>query len=119
MTSRPLGNDIIIRVRADLVRDPKDNSLYRDWDNATHVPIENCSVQAPKLSDKLRTEVDNEREFQLTFLRLYVPPNVSLRYTDRVIFQDNLFDVQGEPTPWRRFSGKEHHITALLKLREG
>ena len=119
MPTRPLGSDTVVRIRAELVRDPKDNSLYRDWENATELTIPDCSVQAPKLSDKLRNEIDNEREYQLTFVRLYAPPGTDLRYTDRLIFGNDLYEIQGEPTPWRRFNGQEHHVTALLKLREG
>lgn len=117
--ARQLGSDTIRRVRAQLVKNSRDNTWYRDWDNAVEEDIPNCSIQPVALSDRLRYETDAEREHQLIYYQGYAPSHTDLLYTDRVKYDGRLFEVQGQPTPWNDFSGTEHHVTFMLKLREG
>ena len=119
MSRRPLGNDTIIVQNAELVKDPRDNAWYRDWDNATETEVEGCNIQPTRLSDKLRDEDDHEREFHLTYFRGFAPLDAPLDYTSRVLFEGETYDVQGKPTPWRRLNGQAHHIAFMMKLREG
>lgn len=117
--TRKLGRDTITRVRAPLVRSNRDNTLYREWDQATETDIPNCSVQPVALSDRLRYETDAEREHQLIFYQVYAPPHTDIEYTDRVKYDGRLFEMQGQATPYINFYGREHHVAFMLKLREG
>ena len=114
-----LGSDKIVVIDAPLATDPRDNTRYRDWDNATRTVVENCNIQATKLSDKLRYEDDDEREYHMTYFRGYAPPGAPIKYTSRIEFNGDVYDVQSKPTEWRQFDGTPHHITFMMKLQEG
>lgn len=115
----PIGEQTITVVRAPLVQNDRDNTWYRDWENATHTDVPGCSVQPTRLSDKLRYEQDQEREYHMTYIRVYAPPGTDIVYTDKIKFDGKFYDVQGAVTPWRRTGGQEHHVAFLIKLREG
>ena len=118
---RRLGGDTIIVRRLPLKRDPVDNTQYYDHENPELITIEGCNIQPTKLSDKLRYEVDLERQFQQTFFRVYAPaPEAEvIKYTDEVEFKGDIYQVQGAVTEWRRRDGTPHHFTFMMKLREG
>lgn len=114
-----LGKNTVTRIRAPLATDPRDNSLYRDWDNAEELEISRCMVEPFPLSEKLNFEDEVSREFSQSAVRVYAPPTTDLVYTDRLRFDGNEYNILGHPGRWYDFSGKLDHVAAIAQIREG
>lgn len=116
---RPLGSDTFTILRAPLVTDPRDGSLYRDWDNPTETVVTDSNVQPFPLAEKLNFEDNRDREFARTAVRIFAPPGTDVEPTDRILFNGLTYDVFGHAGPWRRFSGQERYVQIILRVREG
>jgi len=114
-----LGNDSFIRKRAPLVQNPRDNTWYRDWDNATELLITNCMVQPFRLSEKLNFEITVEREFSRTVMRFFCPADTDIESTDRIIYLGKEYTVFGHLGQWFNFRGELNHVAFLARRREG
>lgn len=109
-----LGGSTVTIQRADLIFDPRYGSEYRDWDNAISVVVRGCNVQPFKA-----TEVLMDREYIDTHLRLFAPAGTSLEATDRVLYDGEVFEVDGQPARWYDDAGILDHIAANLKRKTG
>jgi hypothetical protein len=116
---RPLGNDTVTILRAPLVSVPRDGSLVRDWDNATTTSVTKCNVQPFPMAEKLVIEENRDREYVRSAYRVHAPAGTRVEHTDRVIYNGDTYDVFGHMGEWHRFSGKENHVTFIIRLREG
>jgi hypothetical protein len=116
---RPLGSDTFTIVRAALVTDSRDNSEYRDWDNATRTDIPDSNIQPFPMAEKLNFEDNRDREYSRTAIRVYAPPGTVVEPTDRIEFDGGTYDVFGAAGPWRRFSGQERYVQFIARIREG
>ena len=116
---RPLGRDTIVSHRAPLLTDPRDGSKYRDWDNPDLITVEGCNVQPFPLAEKLNFEDNRDREYARTAIRIFAPPGTRFEVTDRVIFEENTYDIFGHHGTWRRFSGVERYVQVIGRVREG
>ena len=117
--TKPLGNNTIVIIRAPLVTDPRDNSLYRDWINAARVTVSRCMVEPMKLTEKLNQEDNRDREYSKTSVRAYVPFDTDVIHTDRMEFMGEIFDVFGHPATWFGFDGQITYRAFIAKIREG
>ena len=113
-----LGDTTITIVRAPLVADT-DNTLYRDWANATYTDIPFCMFQPFQLSSRLQIQDNFDREYASSFFRLWFPGGTDIDAHDRIIVNGRNLDIWGIPGPWYDFAGVETHITCLCKEREG
>jgi hypothetical protein len=109
-----LGSDRIVVRDAPLIVDPRHGNRERDWNQASAVVVDRCSVQPFGA-----TEVAADREFTSTHVRLFAPPNVELSATSRVIFDGATYEVDGEPARWRDLDGRPSHVEAALKRLAG
>lgn len=119
MSTKPLGLNVIYIIRAPLVKDTRDNSFYRDWSNATETEIRNCMVEPYPMAEKLNLEENREREFVQSAVRMFVPPETDVVYTDRVRFDDELFQVLGHPFTWFDFRAKRVWKAVIAQFRAG
>jgi hypothetical protein len=117
--TRPLGSKSIIIVRAALVLDTRDNSLYRDWVNATQTTVTGCNVQPYPMAEKLNVEDTRDREYVRTALRCYAPKTTDVVYTDRVIYNSQLYDIFGDGGEWDHVDGSQNHLAFILRRRNG
>ena len=109
-----LGADRIIIRDAPLTTRTRHGGQTRDWDAATAVIADGCSVQAYGA-----TEQAADREFTATHKRLFAPADVTLAATSQVIFDGATYEVDGEPALWRDLDGRPSHIEAALKRLSG
>jgi hypothetical protein len=116
---RRLGQDEFIIRRAPLVTNPRDNTEYRDWDNATDTLVIYAQVQPFLLSEKLNFEITKEREFVRAGMRFFAPVGTDIRHTDRVIYLDDEYEVFGLDAPWTNFRGRLDHVAFIARRREG
>jgi len=116
-----LGTDSIIILNAELITNPRDNSLYRDWENATSVTVPHCNVQAFPLAEKLQFEFNLDREFTRSGFRVYAPANTAVFRTSRVRWRDEEYDVHGEPGPWHALNppSRLDHVAFIIRLIAG
>jgi hypothetical protein len=117
--TRPLGNNTVTIVRAPLVADPRDTSLYRDWDNATSTEVANCMVEPFPLAEKLNHEENRDREFSRSAVRVYMPEDSDVLRTDRMVFDGDQYEIFGHPGRWFDPRGVRNHIAVIARIREG
>lgn len=117
--TRPLGNQSIVVVRAPLAPNARDGTLERNWAAATRTTVSGCSVQPFKLAEKLNFEDNREREFARTALRVFAPAGTDIESTDRMEYAGKTFDVFGHSGSWNDFTGTQHHVAFVARLREG
>lgn len=114
-----LGKETIVRVRAPLVRNSRDNSSNRDWANATRTTYTDCGVQPFLPSNRLLVEDNRGREFQQEPMRVYVPTEDDFVFTDRVEYRGKSYDLVTDPAPWTDFDGVQEFWTFVMRLRTG
>lgn len=114
-----LGNDTIVRVRAPLVRNSRDNSEYRDWAAAGRKTYTRCMVQPFLPSNRLLLEDNKGREFQQEPMRVYVPTEDDFVFTDRVEYRGKSYDITTDPAPWTGLTGVLEFWTFVMRLRTG
>ena len=114
-----LGKNVVTRIRAPLVTDTVDNTLYRDWANAEETDIPNCMVEPFPLSEKLNFEDSRNREFAQSAVRVYAPPSADLVYTDRLRIAGEEYQILGHPGKWYDFKGKIDHVAVIAQHRAG
>ena len=117
--TRPLGDTTVVIIRAPLELDPRDNSLWRNWDAAVHTTVEKCMVEPFPLAEKLNFEINKDREFAQSAVRIYMPPNSDVLYTDRILYDGYEWNVLGHPGKWVAFSGVADHIAVIAQIRHG
>lgn len=117
--TKPLGKNTVYIKRAPLVTDSRDNTLYRDWDNATLTPINDCMVEPFPLAEKLNYEDNRDREFSRSAVRIYCPPTTDVVYTDRIVHDGYEWSVLGHPGTWYDFKAKKHHKSVIAQIRQG
>lgn len=114
-----LGNDSFTIIRAQLVENPRDGSLNRDWDNAEEIVIEGAQVQPFRLAEKLNFEIQKEREFARTAIRFFAPPGTVVLSTDRIRYRGEIYEVFGHDGNWTDFRGREDHVAFIARRQEG
>ena len=117
--SNLLGKNTIIIIRATLITDSRDNTLYRDWDNTTQTVVKNCMVEPFPMAEKLNFEDSRDREFARSACRFYLPRDTDIVYTDRILFDTFEWQVLGHPGIWYDFKAFRHHKTAIGQIRLG
>ncbi|NEA22580.1 DUF6093 family protein [Actinomadura bangladeshensis] len=109
----PVLSDEITIVRAPLVT-RYGNSLTWDWLNATRTTV------AAGLQPGTSTEETGARDKVTTFYTAFVPAGTDVKVTDRVEWDDRVWEIDGEPRAWPQpETGTGHHIEVRLRNDEG
>lgn len=108
-----LGPHTITVVRAGFLTDRYGNQTSeRDWVNAAEHTQPGCSVQGQPSSEFTR-----DRDTVVIRKELYAPVDTDLLATDRVRWEGNTYDVNGEPQVERHGTAVDH-LYALLRRSE-
>lgn len=107
-----LGKQVVYRLRAPLAR--SGTRYARDWENAERTTIRGCAVQP--LGGR---EATVDREFSRTAARLIAPRGTDLAATDRIEVDGAVWEMDGEPQPWRDLRSKSSHVEAMIKRLQG
>ncbi len=114
-----LGADTFYVVRAATYVDPIGNGHVRDWAHATQTLVIDANVQPFPLSPRSSKEVTVDRDFQETMFQVFAPAGTDVIHTDKVLFDDTMYEVYGAANNWRTLQGVAHHVEFLIVLRTG
>lgn len=114
-----LGGDTIVIKRAPEVVSGRGNERSRDWANAEETTYRNCMVEPFLLTDKLKIEENEQREFSEDTWRVWIPGRIDVRYTDRIEWEGEDYEVRGLPGYWRDLNGKNSHTNIMVRKRVG
>lgn len=82
-----------------------------DWDNADSLTISGCSIQPASTSLS-----EDGRILGITDgWTAYLPPGADVKAGDRIQFEGNLYEINGEPRIWQSPTGHNNHT--MLNLR--
>ena len=99
-------NDTVIRIRPG-TKESRGSTIF-DWENATELQIEGCSVQPASTSLSEDGRVLNIRDERTMF----APAGSDIRDGDRIRFDGEIFTINGDVRIQSTAFGLEHlHIT--------
>jgi hypothetical protein len=105
-----LGAHTVTRLRAPLVADDYGND-ERDWTAATEQDVSGCSVQAEPSS-----EFTTDRQTVVIRKHVFAPVDADVLPTDRIRWQGNAYEIDGEPQREEHGTDLDH---LLIVLRRG
>ena len=107
-----LGPHTITVLRAERVESDYGTGTSLDWDRATSTEVPGCSVQpAPS------TEFTVDRDLFITRYQVFVPPSADVRAGDRIAWNGEVFDVDGDVLRWE-FGSLSHQVINLRRSDE-
>lgn len=106
----PLGSHTVTIVRP-VGQDRHGDPLPGD---PSETQVSGCSVQPSST-----TELTDGRDTVVSLWDLFLPAGTDIRATDRVRFNGELFDVDGDPAPWDDDLARAHHIEVRLRRVTG
>lgn len=89
-------------------------SARRDWTNATRTDSYGWFVQPLSASEN-----DVDREYAASHVRFFGPAGANIESTDRLEFDGDTYEVDGEPARWRDDDGQIHHLQVDVKRVTG
>lgn len=107
-----LGVHTVTVLRATTTEDDYGNPV-RNWGSATQTTVAGCSVQPVQSMGMDPGEVTVNRQTTISRWRLYAPDGTDVQSTDRVRWDGDVYDVDGEPQRWD--FPPLSHVTALLR----
>lgn len=114
-----LFGEEILTVRTAPIIDDGRGGKIRDWANATETIIVGAVVHPIKLSDGSSAEINGDRSYARTSMKVYAPGGTVVNYYDRVVHRGIEYDVSSHSRPWTDFEGMEDHVAFIMQRREG
>jgi len=90
-------------------------STIFDWARATQTTVNGCSVQPASTSLSQDGRVLGIADGWTA----YIPPETDVKAGDRVAFNGDIYEINGEPRKWKSPSGKVTHIQLNLQRWSG
>lgn len=109
---KTLGPHTITVLRATEKPSDYGNTTELDWTNPTRTDVDGCSVQ-PASSD----EFTIDRDTFITRLVVYTPSDVDVRASDRVEWQSETYDIDGDVLRWE-FGALAHVVINIRRSDE-
>lgn len=103
-----LGPHTITILRAARVPSDYGNQTTEDWSSAAETVVEGCSVQPAPAS-----EFTVDRDSFITRYQVFAPASADVLAGDRVAWDGNTYDVDGDPLRWD--AGSLSHIVFNLR----
>ena len=86
-----------------------------DWDNASELTINGCSMQ-PAATDLTQ---DKRVLGVLDGYTCYMPANADVKAGDRIVFEGNTYTIDGEPRIWTSATGNISNMLLNLQRWDG
>jgi len=71
------------------------------------------------LAEKLNFEINQDREFSQSAIRVYAPADTDIIYTDRLEHDGYIWQVLGHPGLWFDFKNNRHHKAVIAQIKQG
>lgn len=116
MIPPPFNVDTVTRVRPSVILDH--GREIADWDAAPAVPdldMPGCSVQPGPSSEFL----ENRASVTVQWTVFAPGADLDVRSSDGIRWQATMYQVDGEPLPWRDPTGRLDHTVIALVERSG
>lgn len=117
---RPLGNDTITIVKPTVTVDPSDNTTILGFSPPDEeIVVPRCMVQ-PYVAAQVEDVIN--RDFVRATWRVWAPITddvLSIEPHDRIVFQEQEYEIFGVVGTWRFFSGTQRHAQFTIQLRKG
>lgn len=110
----PLGGQQITRLRAPAVSDGRHGGLARDWAAATATDITGVSVQPFATG-----ETTLDQAYIRDRLRVFDSSGTDYEPTDRIVYEGDTYEVDGDPQPWTDLAGRASHVELVIKRLAG
>jgi len=104
-----LGPHTIDVVRAGTKPADYGTGTQTDWSSSSTTAVDGCSVQ-PASSDEFTIDQDTFT----TRLVAYVPAGADVRAADRIVWNGETYDIDGDVLRWE-FSGLSHIVINLSR----
>lgn len=111
MSGAPL-TDLVTVLRAPLAEGY--SGKFRDWDNAVPRPDRPANVYPQK-----STELLDGRQVTISRWLLFMGADEDLEDTDRVVWEGNTYEVEGEVEVWKRRGSRQRVAAVLTRIKEG
>lgn len=102
--------DQVIRLRAAASPNDGYGNSKADWNSASSITYP-AAVQPMTLRSSNENVVDQSRT--VTRWQMFLPPSADVIATDRIEWNGQIFEVDGDIEVWKR-RGRPHHIEAVL-----
>lgn len=106
-------NDTVTRIRAGTIVER--GTVYPDWDHATELDIDGCSMQPAGTS----LSQDGRIQGITDGYTCYLPPGSDVQAGDRIGYNGNVYTINGEPRIWHSPTGLVSNIVLNLERWEG
>lgn len=107
------SNDTVTRIRAGTIVER--GTVYPDWDHATELDIDGCSMQPSGTS----LSQDGRIQGITDGYTCYLPPGSDVLAGDRIRYNGNVYTINGEPRIWHSPTGLVSNIVLNLERWEG
>lgn len=114
-----LGNTTITIYEAPLATDTRDNSLYHDWDHPIVTVVKGCMIEPMQLAARLQLQTNREREYAAAYIRVWMPPSAPVKPNQRLLINNQWYDIHGQPHLWYDLEGVASHWGVLVLVRSG
>lgn len=107
------GRQTVYRLRATTAEDDHGNQV-EDWDNPARKAVRGCAVEPGAPQEYL---IGRDAERVQWFVM--APYGADIRSSDRVEWQGVVYEVSGQPAPWKSDSGRLDYLAVVLQVWNG
>lgn len=107
-----LGPHTVTILRAGVRTSDYGTNDEQDWATATSTTVAGCSVQ-PARSEEFTTD----REAYTTRMTAFLPPSADVRADDRLEWDGETYEVEGDPLPWS-YPPLSHLVVSLRRSED-
>jgi hypothetical protein len=110
-------NDTITVIRPGTWTDRYGDEIQEDWDHPVETVIEHCKV-TPLAGAEDPGRLDDRAALTKRWV-VAAPPCSDIRNSDRIRWNDNDYEVDGDVLPWTSPFGAADHLRAEIRRMEG
>lgn len=98
------ANQTVTRIRPGVKT--QRGSQIPDWENTTELVITGCSVQPAGTSLSQDGRVLGVSDGYT----VYMPPTADVRSGDRIVYDGDTYEINGDPRKWKSATGRLDHV---------
>jgi head-tail adaptor len=112
------GSVTILRAAPVADRYGSESSRQRDWSTATETAAR-AHVQPGTGQPGVSGETTGDRDRVTTSIRVWLPAGTDITATDRIRYDGDVYEVDGQPLKWKPPRGRTTHIEVIARSVKG